>query len=101
MYPFRAPASESRHSAHGPARCTHNSLTPNHAHILTEVKRAGRGPLTRAIPTVTAQNYLGDLVIAVIAGIVTELVKHQLDKPKGHDDHEPDDGDDPTVEQDE
>ncbi|MFD5491767.1 hypothetical protein ACFWH4_02205 [Streptomyces sp. NPDC127091] len=49
----------------------------------------------------TAQNYLGDLTIAVIAGIVTELVKHQLDKRKGHDDHEPDDSDDPTVEQDE
>ncbi|MFF9003649.1 hypothetical protein ACF1GW_38790 [Streptomyces achromogenes] len=49
----------------------------------------------------STQNYLGEFAITVLAGITIELVKHQLDKRKGRNNHEPDHTDDNPTEQDE
>ena len=68
---------------------------------LTEVKRAARGPASRAKHTVTAQNYLGEFVTAIAAAVIAELVKRLFDKRKERDNHEPHSTQGPAPEQEE
>ncbi|MFE0385930.1 hypothetical protein ACFW1F_17915 [Streptomyces bungoensis] len=49
----------------------------------------------------TALHYLGELTIAVLAGLITDRIKRRFDKRDDHVNQDTDDNDDPSTEQEE
>ncbi|MEU5524867.1 hypothetical protein ABZ759_30465 [Streptomyces sp. NPDC047860] len=45
----------------------------------------------------TALHYLGELTIAVLAGLITDIAKRRFDKRDDHGNQDPDDNDDPST----
>ncbi|MFD8839836.1 hypothetical protein [Streptomyces griseofuscus] len=58
-----------------------------------------RSPITAPTPTVSAQNYLGELITAAAAGLIVEAVKQLFDKRKDRSNQETDHTNDGDAEQ--